>query len=307
VPFVKVKTSLRHNLRKNSVSRSAALAYYDGLTLAEDLAADGARTGAFEHISLGPLSPSHLAVEMRVSTREMEAITNELLAVGLWERDGDTIVVARFEESTTPSDPRAADRMRAYRERNANKRVTNPAVTRNVTPPVTPSVTDVTRNVTAELPVTDTSRYRQSKRDKSKRPLTGSTVPNGTGSDDVVAVLERPQMPTGLPSALPDDVGALKRVALPFLAAFGNYTTVESQRKHGPTYMTALASFRSRGATTAQTWAAFSDAWLAREGKPLFGELAKTALAFLPNQIGGRRDGRANAVPQNVEPEGEPA
>lgn len=95
--------------------------------------------------------------------------------------------------------------------------------------------------------------------------------------------LKRPSMPSSLPVSLPNDLHALKLVAIEFLAVFGNSRTHDAQVKHGPAYTDTLAAFRGRNATTAETWTAFCDALDAHEGKPLFGALAKNALVYLPN------------------------
>jgi uncharacterized protein YdaU (DUF1376 family) len=101
----------------------------------------------------------------------------------------------------------------------------------------------------------------------------------------ISAVLQRPEMPE-LPDRLPDDVSRLKHVALPFLEVFANSTSEEALKKHGPVYTQVLATMRSRGVNTKDAWQAFTDAWLVRNGAPLFGDLAKTALSYLPVRNG---------------------
>jgi hypothetical protein len=98
-----------------------------------------------------------------------------------------------------------------------------------------------------------------------------------------------PALPDGLPREFPQDVNALKRLTIPFLAAFGNAKSDEAIRKHGPAYADVLAAFRSRGVSVSQAWSAFADALAAHSGKPLFSNLANTALRYLPARPAGSR------------------
>lgn len=98
-----------------------------------------------------------------------------------------------------------------------------------------------------------------------------------------------PAMPDGLPTDFPPDVNALKRLTIPFLAAFANVKSDEAIRKHGPAYADVLATFRSRGVSVAQAWSAFADALAAHSGKPLFKNLANTSLRYLPARPTGQQ------------------
>jgi hypothetical protein len=77
-----------------------------------------------------------------------------------------------------------------------------------------------------------------------------------------------------------------------FLRRFANCRSDEAIKKHRPAYATALASFRSRGATIGQAWEACEEAVAASGGVPLFGASAKNALSFLPSRpsSSGRRE-----------------
>lgn len=102
-----------------------------------------------------------------------------------------------------------------------------------------------------------------------------------------------PALPDGLPRDFPQAVNDLKRLTVPFLAAFANVRTDEAIKKHGPAYADVLATFRSRGVSVSQAWSCFCDALAAHSGKPLFSNLANTALRYLPARPTGpqRNDG----------------
>ena len=85
-----------------------------------------------------------------------------------------------------------------------------------------------------------------------------------------------------MPARLPDEIDALKRVAITFARTFGNAHDDKALSKHGPAYVGALATFRSRGVAVATVWQCFCDARLSQDGRPLFGASSKKALAFLP-------------------------
>ena len=118
VPYVRVKTSARHSVRLHRVSALARAAWWASLTLAEDLACKGARPGFFEHKDLGGLDGVELARELDIPEKAIVSVMQELIAVGLWDRDlTGTFSLQRFVEETTPADPTAAKRVAAYRER----------------------------------------------------------------------------------------------------------------------------------------------------------------------------------------------
>jgi hypothetical protein len=98
-------------------------------------------------------------------------------------------------------------------------------------------------------------------------------------------LLEAPPFPDFLPDALPDDPRAMRYFAKVFMEQFSNAIAPAAQAVHGPLYMVTLASMRSRGTSARTAWGAFCQAWLARDGKPLFRDLVKTALAFLPGKV----------------------
>ena len=92
----------------------------------------------------------------------------------------------------------------------------------------------------------------------------------------------RPPMPPDLPTTWPEDVNGLKRLAMPFLSAFGNCTKPDSIKKNGPAYVDVLAILKNRrGITIADAWDAFSDLLESREGKPIFSAIAKNVLCHL--------------------------
>jgi uncharacterized protein YdaU (DUF1376 family) len=123
--------------------------------------------------------------------------------------------------------------------------------------------------------------------------ITETTSPRSKGKLDALIA---PPRPVTLPVDFPTTLGGVKPIAVLFLAAFANCTTPEAQKKHGPAYLGALAIFRSRGATIAETWTAFSDAWLAQDGKPLFGSQAKNAVSYL-QRAGSRADSKPEDIP----------
>ena len=92
-------------------------------------------------------------------------------------------------------------------------------------------------------------------------------------------------VPVDLPTRLPDAILELKHVAVVFLAEFANVTSLEAKRKNGGDYTAALAIARSRGVSTAQIWQAFCDARVAKDGVPIFGAQAKSAIAFLGERL----------------------
>jgi uncharacterized protein YdaU (DUF1376 family) len=95
--------------------------------------------------------------------------------------------------------------------------------------------------------------------------------------------VDAPLIPEDLVTEWPQDLNGLKRLANPFLMSFGNCKTAEAKKKHGPVYMDTLSAMRGRRGVTPQiAWQAFCDAFLARNGKPLFGASCKSALNYLP-------------------------
>lgn len=92
-------------------------------------------------------------------------------------------------------------------------------------------------------------------------------------------------VPVDLPTRLPDAILELKHVAVVFLAEFANVTSLDAKRKNGGDYTAALAIARSRGVSTAQIWQAFCDARVAKDGVPIFGAQAKSAIAFLGERL----------------------
>lgn len=106
-------------------------------------------------------------------------------------------------------------------------------------------------------------------------------TPSTTG--DKSPSVDAPIPPEHLPTKWPTEIDAMKRLAVPFLAAFGNCKSADAKKKHGAQYIDVLSAMRGRrGVTPAIAWAAFCDAFLARNGKPLFGSSAKSALSYLP-------------------------
>lgn len=94
------------------------------------------------------------------------------------------------------------------------------------------------------------------------------------------AIFAAPPLPSGLRAMLPESIDELKRVAVHFLADFGNVTAPEALGKHGPAYVDVLAALRGRGLSTADAWRAFADARMANNGRPLFGATAKKAMNY---------------------------
>jgi hypothetical protein len=303
MPFVKVETSVRHSKRLRRVSDRAGFVYFKGLTLAQECADDGFEVGTFQS-SVGFFTIDELADDLYVERSRMRSILEELVDIGLWViREDGCIMVARFEEQTTPRRSSSAERVRKHREQKALQRNASGNAPSNGENGVTQALRVTRRNVT----VTQCNPVEQRSKNREVADAT-SVVTSVTTALGTEKSLEPPLLPESLPAMLPEEIEPLKRVAQKFLAAFGNAKSPDAQKKHGPDYVAALAIFRSRGASVADTWRAFCDAWLSQNGKPLFGASAKTAVAFLPPRdskpiIGARRgvdDGSIDGLPYTV-------
>jgi hypothetical protein len=165
VPFVRVNTSIRSNLRLSRVSHLARLVWLISLCLAEDLTCAGARLGYLEHVDLGPLTLAEIGKTLDLPVTPK--IAAELIAVDLWRMDGDCFTVPRFKEQTTPKDPASAERVRRYRERKAPTKPAPSPDSAHKTAPCNGDVTvDVTplhvpRNDVRNAPVTALRRERE--------------------------------------------------------------------------------------------------------------------------------------------------
>jgi hypothetical protein len=200
MPFVKVDTSLRHNVRLQRISESAEVAYRRSMEFAQELADAGTvPVGALVHASLGPLSVREIATSLVMPEPKVRAALTELVAAGLWAVDDGVVSLCRFAEKTAAHDPSAAERVRRFRARARDRNAVTP-VTRNadVTPDVTDDVTacngvtvteNVTDNVTASngvTPVTSNGTCngdvtQQKYRSKNIPPL---TPPGGTADEE---------------------------------------------------------------------------------------------------------------------------
>ena len=289
------------------VSDRARAAWWASLGLAEDCSCNGSRVGAFEHPELGAMTIVEIAEELHVPEKQMPGIVTELIDVKLWSRDADGVIwLSKFEEETTPADPRSAERVRRFRAK--GKRDQGVTETASVAPDVTPcNAVTVTveealqkRNGNAnETPpvttVTSVTVTPQSKiESKSSSEVftdvhTSAEITKSTDGAKEPVEIPRPAFPGEIAGPLPDDVLALKRVARHFLATFANSRSDDAQKKHGPGYTTTLAVFRSRGATAEQAWDAFTDAFVAESGKPLWGSESKKAISFLAARPSGSR------------------
>lgn len=68
------------------------------------------------------MTMAEIADELHLPVKNTAGIVAELVAVRLWRQDENGCVwIEKFEEETTPTDPRAAERMRLYRERKSGK------------------------------------------------------------------------------------------------------------------------------------------------------------------------------------------
>jgi len=171
MPYVRVKTSARHSLRLRRVSDSAKAAWWASLALAEECACKGALIGSFAHENLGLMTLVEIADDLHIPERTIAKIAEELCAVDLWNHGNDgSYRVSKFEEETTPVDPRAAERVRRFRDRKRSGNAVSvthvtalPSVTvtesnavtkrygnGNVTFPVTPPVTAQKREIELE-------------------------------------------------------------------------------------------------------------------------------------------------------------
>jgi hypothetical protein len=102
------------------MSDRAQRIYFLSLTLAEDLACKGVSPGRLAH-PLKPLTLGDLALEFYVTRRVMAKVVDELLAANLWVFGPENCYeIARFAEETTPKDPRAAKRVRDFRDRESS-------------------------------------------------------------------------------------------------------------------------------------------------------------------------------------------
>ena len=78
----------------------------------------------------------------------------------------------------------------------------------------------------------------------------------------------------------PDDLEALRLLAVPFVAAFANCRDPDRAKRHIAAHTAVLAQMRNRGVSIAVAWAAFADAHAV--SGPLWGDLARRAMSFLP-------------------------
>ncbi len=118
-----------------------------------------------------------------------------------------------------------------------------------------------------------------------------------TEADNGKPALVAPSLPVAIPRAIPEEPSALRSLAVVFVTAFCR----NDARSIDPCTDT-LAIMRGRSMTVADAWEVCCKAWLAHNGKPLFGASIKTVLSHLPERRQATRNPDAEEARRRFRP-----
>lgn len=247
LPWVRVWTSLLDNDGYRLLSAAGKHTFTTSLMLAGKLDCQG----RLEIENVGGLTVEQIAAYTSLKTAIQAKALDELKKLGFLTQDMlGTYAVARWDEKAGDEATRAGNAARQRRHR--QRRRGDASVTED-------------RDGNGVTPL---HRNAQTVTDKDKDlELEYELLRNSA-----IAFSEWPSA---------KETERFQRLAAIFLERFGNTTDPEKVKRHLGAYATALAAFRSRGATIEAAWSACEECWNVEDGVPLSGEKIKRTIAYI--------------------------